>query len=744
LALALTPRRVRRVAVPLFDDVGALSSPGAPHADELVEAAVLAIWRVVQAAASRPFPAAGAGGEEADDRDARELRDKLALVRLQMESLRRRLAKKQAELAKRKEQGAARRRRSSVAATASDRFVAEQATWHYWADHTHTTRSSSRRNNRARASSEEESSSSSSSGGEAGSPGARGWRGRAYRPPVALEEVDDDALEAEVRAFVAGQAAQEAEAEQRLARRAAAAATDQRAELLATAASAGGALESELESTLKGRQARKAAGAAAALGHSSSGSSSGSSSSGSGSSRPGHARTAASTPRAPALREAEVQLASWAAAAQAARRASRNPAAVLGIMAQDVRCARRWLQGALPHLAEQRPAASNDGEDAALEAANEASRGAGAGAASAAASTAAAAWQLPDFAGLAAGRAAWATALAHRDVDALVNFYSLKGHVLGHWFDGKRAAASAAGPLEAEPRAAAGGGGHAAPLDRAAVRALYEALLEAWDVELAFHAPPCCCLRLVGGGAVWRSDVSVRLRRRQARSRPGALRGPGGSGSGLAAALTGAGPGGGLSRCRDALVRLEGGLVCVVVPPPGGAGSGGAAAAAEGFKIKAHYFDLRKVQPNPPPPPPSPHDGLPLPSGQPPPGPPLPPFAGAHRGTAQQQVELSAGLLSGHSRWAALLDELSREGAGVAAALTLDLEANWAAVVSHTDAVADAVDVLDPHAASHDARGFDAPNSSDDDGDGGCDGGDDGDAPPPESAHVDGDDMTDL
>jgi len=106
-------------------------------------------------------------------------------------------------------------------------------------------------------------------------------------------------------------------------------------------------------------------------------------------------------------------------------------------------------------------------------------------------------------------------------------------------------------------------------------------------------------------------------------------------------------------------------------------------------------------------------------------------------------VELSAGLLSAHSRWATLLDELSREGAGVVAALTLDLEANWAAVASHTDAVADAVDVLDPHAASHDARGFDAPNSSDDDdGDGG--GGDDDDAPPPESAHADGDGMTDL
>jgi hypothetical protein len=717
VSLTLTQRQVRRVAIPLFDDVKALSTPGAPCADVLVESAVLAIWRVVRAASLPSKVLASTEGEESDDRDARELRDKLALTRLQMESLRRQLAKKQTEVAKKRAKDLAsrtgkrgvfsKRRRSSVAATDSDRFLMEQAAWHYWEDQNEAL---------GRAWSDEEESSSAHSDAEdddmkkgeakqekqdgsssqkSASTRTKKKPGKAYKPPVPLEEVDDDVLEAEICAFVEAQAAQEAQEEQDRIREAAAAA---KAAKDLEASQAVVDLEAALQSSLKARASRaativgddpydwsnRARSQSTAVGY-----------------RPrGYTQNVDAdngppgllplVPEAPSP-EAVRQLAAWAAAAQEVRSRCRDFTTVLGILAQDLRCVRRWLQTSLPNLTEQLPVPPSTGNSGGSHGhAGTGIMGTGT--------------TQPNFEALAASRSAWANAFGLRQVDTLVNFCSLKCTVFGHWFDGSFAS-------EASPAAST-------VFDRADMRTLYEALLEAWDVVLTFHTPPSCCLCLDGGGLIWRSDVTVTLRRREQQFYNG------------------------LEGDSDSTVQLEGSLICVFMPSHS---HGSSSAPAEAFKIKAQYLHLQKVESGPlisspplpsppplppppvsmvqgqPPPPPLPPPPVSMVQGQPPP-PPLPPPpvsvldqqppppltpSPPLNSAINVNTEHGAGLVSVHSRWFAVFDELSSQGDGVVATMVFDLASKWAEVVSDADTIANALSVRDPHAESYDqSSGF--------------------------------------
>jgi hypothetical protein len=689
LLCVLQKRDARRLAVPLFDDPSLSDSPSvgnqqgnAPPLDAVVESAVLAMWKVLLEAS---LPERAKGNVDADEKEAVDLRDKLALMRLQMESLRRKLRRRQGEraaakLGNNRKKGGSRHvgssgRRKSVVMTSYDEFLPEQAQWQYWREASEprgedsverdTFREKQAAENAANMASRTTGGSSAKGekgGGDGGDTDADAeeneeeervrlekgrFLGAAYHPPIALEEVDEEALEYEMRIYVREMANRE-ERKKKAALKAA------RKSVHASALLNGGYdggegegegggeggegggggeggedLSTELGRTLAARrqQQENEGLSSSAAGHWSTSATTSSAKESSSSSSP----SSSSSSKKKAILAAHL---TRLRAADNARVVARSPGAILGIMAQDVLNARLWCKTFMPHPAEVGVGAQAGG-------------GGGGG-------------EAPNFSKLKKDRQAWVDAICEQDSDAVVNMYSLRSSVFGRWFNGQNVAVGEVGGVGGSGSVGSGSGGMVVRvLDRGAVRLQYESLFNMVDtVHMELHTPAACVLQLKNH-VCWRSELTVSLTK------------------------------------NGALEVLEGYVIMVQQLDSG--------------KIKGQFMDLRLAPPteasN------SNNSHPPLPSTQPPPPPPPPGAMGAiAAGTPPPPPPSSSAAKL--SRWHALLQELREDGAGVVKALESDLEENWHALVQHTEEIAEMVDIENPHWEAE-ASGFvfqDAPS----------------------------------
>jgi len=309
LERVLKKRDLRRLAIPLFDDPALCGhDDSVPTLEAVVESVVTSAWKVIY---ETSLPPHARGSMDADDIEAVNLREKLSLIRLQMENMRRQLSKIQSKK---------QRRRSTVIPTSSDGVLKEQLDLQYWKKDDYDYDEVK----------------------EARAPGVR----YAYVPAVPLEAVDEDALDAEFKRMLAA-AEQDKAREVALAKRELEAEEARKARMAATGGSSvGGILKSGISTETLGSQLQdrvttwqddqeraKA--------------------------KPRQFRAGAALPRTLApnapktnsFRSKETLV----AAVELARRVARSPMGVLGVMAQDVANLRAFLGYRQPIYKEANP-----------------------------------------------------------------------------------------------------------------------------------------------------------------------------------------------------------------------------------------------------------------------------------------------------------------------------------------------------------------------------------------------------
>mmetsp|Transcript_61441 Transcript_61441/g.123153 ORF Transcript_61441/g.123153 Transcript_61441/m.123153 type:complete len:458 (+) Transcript_61441:729-2102(+) len=296
----------------------------------------------------------------------------------------------------------------------------------------------------------------------------------AYSPPVALEEVDEDALEYEMRVYMR-EMVDKAERQKAMAEKAEKAARErERADNGEGEGfdddDGGKDIESELEKRLASRRVQM--------------------------DNDGNPATTASDAAAMRTRKrAATSAGSRAAlltrlrAADNARVVARSPGAILGIAAQDVQNARLWCQTFVPHLSEQGQQQSSSSSHASQTESE----------------------SVPDFARLKRDRAAWVEAIETKNLEAVVNLYSLRSSMFGRWFTGEDLDALGQQAAAAESHAGSSSSSRGCVLDRGAVRTAFESLFESVDsISFALHTPAACSLQL-HNHVCWRSEATVVL-----------------------------------------------------------------------------------------------------------------------------------------------------------------------------------------------------------------------------------------